>query len=148
MKNLNKVFTLGMIALIIVSVVILIWGFAAGWNEGFEPKAATNVLLGWTYVMVVIAVAAVIIPGAIIAIKNDPKSLVRFGIGIAGCAVLCLIAYVFASGNPAIGLTGMDPSKTELKLTDTILNLTYIVGACAIIAIVAGEIRMAMKDKK
>ena len=137
-----------MIALIIVSVVILIWGFAAGWNEGFEPKAATNVLLGWTYVMVAIAVAAVVIPGVIIAIKNDPKSLVKFGIGIAGCAVLCLIAYVFASGDPAMGLTGMDPSKTELKLTDTILNLTYIVGACAIIAIVAGEIRMAMKDKK
>ncbi len=137
-----------MIALILVSVVILVWGFAAGWNEGFEPKAATNVLLGWTYVMVGLALAAVVIPGVIIAISNDAKSLVKFGIGLAGCAVLCLIAYVFASGAPAMGLTGIEPSAAELKLTDTILNLTYIVGACAIIAIVAGEIRVALKDKK
>lgn len=137
-----------MVGLIVISVVILIWGFAAGWQEGMEPKAATDVLLAWAYVMVGIAIISVVIPGLIIAISNDPKSLVRLGLGLAGVAVLCLVAFLFASGAPAMGLTGLEPSHAELKLTDTILNLTYIVGAASIISIIAGEVRMAMNDKK
>lgn len=137
-----------MIGLIVISVVILIWGFAAGWADGMTPKAATDVLLAWAYIMVGIAVVAVVVPGLIIAIKNDPKSLVKLGIGAAAVAVLCLVAFLFASGKPAMGLTGMEPTAGELKLTDTILNLTYIVGVASIIAIIAGEIRMAMNDKK
>ena len=137
-----------MIGLIIISVAILIWGFAAGWEINNAPKPATNALLAWAYIMVGIAVIAVIVPGLIIAIKNDPKSLVKLGIGLLGVAVLCGISFLLASGAPAMGLTGMEPSAAELKLTDTILNLTYIVGAASIIAIIAGEIRMAVNNKK
>ena len=35
-----------------------------------------------------------------------------------------------------------------LKFTDTILSLTYFAGAAAIIAIIVGEIRLAITNKK
>ena len=136
-----------MVVLIIISLAILVWGFAAGWQIGNDPTAATNALLAWAYVMIGIAIVAVLVPGIIIALSNNPKSIVKILIGIAGVAVLCGIAYALASGAPAMGLTGLEPSAAELKLTDTILNLTYIVGAASIIAIIAGEIRMATKKK-
>ena len=40
------------------------------------------------------------------------------------------------------------PTAGELKLTDTVLNLTYILGAGAIVAIIAGEIISGILNKK
>jgi len=146
MDKYNKIFTWGMIALIAISVGILIWGFSAGWET--NGGVASDVLLDWAYIMVALGIAAIVVVGLVIGIKNDPKSLVKLGIGIGAVAVLCIIAYLFASGKPAIGLTTLEPTAAELKLTDTILNLAYITGAGAILAIIAGEIRIAVTDKK
>ena len=132
-----------MVLLIVVSVVLLVLGFAAGWKEG-----NVDTLLTWTYVMVGLALAAVIIVGLIVGAINDPKSLVRIGLVLVGAAVLCLVSYLLASGAPAIGYTGDPVTPGTLKLTDAILNLTYICGAAAILAIVVGEIRMAIVNKK
>ena len=132
---------------IIVSVILAVWAFTrfGGSGEG----AAVEVLLYLAYAMVVLALVAVLCVGLFIAAKNDPKSLVRIGVGLAGAVVLGLIAYFLASGKPAIGFTGATPpTDGELKLTDTILNLTYILGGAAIVAIVAGEIISALRTKK
>ena len=131
-----------MLGLILVSVAILIAGFLGSWKE-----SSVDLLLKWAYIMVGIAIAVVVI-GLIIGILRNPKSFIGLGIGLVAVAVFCLLAYFFASGTPAIGLTGMEPSAKELKLTDTILNLAYIAGAIAIVSIIAGEIRMAISDKK
>jgi hypothetical protein len=40
------------------------------------------------------------------------------------------------------------PSAPMLKLTDTILYLTYFAGIVAVLAIVVGEIRLAITNKK
>ena len=40
------------------------------------------------------------------------------------------------------------PTAGELKLTDTILNLTYFTGALAILSIIVGEIIKAVRSKK
>ena len=132
---------------IIVSVILAVWAFTrfGGSGEG----AAVEALLYLAYAMVVLALVAVLCVGLFIAAKNDPKSLVRIGVGLAGAVVLGLIAYFLASGKPAIGFTGATPpTDGELKLTDTILNLTYILGGAAIVAIVAGEIISALRTKK
>ena len=63
-------------------------------------------------------------------------------------AVLCFIAFLLAKGNPAMAYNGPEVSAGTLKLTDTILNLTYIVGGAAILAIIVGEVRMAIASKK
>ena len=122
-----------MIALIVVSVGLLIWGFSKDFADN-----AVDVLLYWTYCMLGLAVFSWIVIGLIVGAKNNPKSLVNIGIILVGVAALCLIAYLLAKGDPAVAYNGPAVSAGTLKLTDTILNLTYIVG----------EIRMAIASKK
>ena len=132
-----------MIALIVVSVGLLIWGFSKDFADN-----AVDVLLYWTYCMLGLAVFSWIVIGLIVGAKNNPKSLVIIGIILVGVAALCLVAYLLAKGNPAVAYNGPAVSAGTLKLTDTILNLTYIVGGAAIVAIIVGEIRMAIASKK
>ena len=134
-------------ALLLVSVGLAVWAFTrfGGSGEG----AAVETLLYWAYAMLIIALVAVLCIGLYISATTNPKSLVRIGIAIAAAAVLCLIAYFLASGKPALGFTGATPPTAgELKLTDTVLNLTYILGAGAIVAIIAGEIISGILNKK
>ena len=145
--KLNKIFKWGMVVLILISVAILVWGFSAGFAVGDEALPATNVLLTWAAIMIGIALFCWIVIGLIISVKNDPKSIVKMGIGLVGVAALCLVAFLFAKGNPAIG-TDKVVSAGMLKLTDTILNLTLIAGVGAIVAIIVGEIRLALSNKK
>ena len=133
-------------ALLIISVGLAVWAFT--WFGGSGEDAAVNTLLVWAYVMLGIALVAVLCVGLYISATTDPKSLVRIGIGLGAAVVLCLIAYFLASGAPAIGLTNVVPTERELKLTDTVLNLTYILGAGAILAIICGEVISAIRTKK
>ena len=147
MKNYSKLFKIVMLALVVISIVLLVWGFLAGFeaNDG----RAVEVLLWWAYIILGIAVAAVVIFGLIISAKNDPKSLVRLGIGLLAIAAICFVAYLFAPGKMPLQWTNAKvPTASELKLTDTILNLTYFTGALAIISIIEGEIVMAIRSKK
>jgi hypothetical protein len=125
---------------------VLVWGFLTGFeaNDG----AATNVLLYWAYIVIGIALAAVICVGIYIRATTDPKSLVKLGIVVLGVAVLAGLVYLISPGNTAVGYSGATlPSASELKLTDTILNLAYIVGGCAILSIIVGEVVMAIRKK-
>ena len=147
--KLNKIFKLGMVVLILISVAILIWGFVAGFAT--PDKVAlppTNTLLTWAAIMIGIALFCWIIIGLIISIMNDPKSLVKMGIALLVVAALCLVAFFLAKGNPVPGYTGKPVSAGMLKLTDTILILTAIAGVGAILSIIVGEIRLAIANKK
>ena len=147
MKNYSKLFKIVMLVLVIISVALLVWGFLAGFeaNDG----RAVEVLLWWAYIILGIAAAAVVIFGLIISAKNDPKSLVRLGIGLLVIAAICFIAYLLAPGKmPLQWNNAKVPTASQLKLTDTILNLTYFTGALAIISIIVGEIVMAVRSKK
>ena len=143
--KLNKIFKWGMVALILISIAILVWGFATGFET--NDAKATDVLLNWAYIMLGLALLAWIVIGLIVSVKNDPKSLVKMGIALVGIVALCAVAFLLAKGNPVPG-ANLDASASDLKLTDTILNLTYIVGAGAILAIIVGEIRLAISNKK
>lgn len=145
--KLNKIFKLGMVVLILISVAILVWGFSAGFANGSEALPATNVLLTWAAIMICIALFCWIVIGLIISVKNDPKSIVKMGIALVGIAVVCLVAFLLAKGDPVPG-AAVTATSGELKLTDTILNLTLIAGVGAIVAIIVGEIRLALSNKK
>ena len=145
--KLNKIFKWGMVVLILISVAILVWGFSAGFANGDEALPATNVLLTWAAIMICIALFCWIVIGLIISVKNDPKSIVKMGIVLVGIAAVCLIAYLLAKGDPVPG-AAVTATDGELKLTDTILNLTLIAGVGAIAAIIVGEIRLAIANKK
>ena len=143
--NINKIFKWGMVVLIAISVAILVWGFADGWQP---ENAPVNALLTWAVIMVGLTLFCWVIIGLIKSISNDPKNLVKIGLVLVGAVVLCLVAFLFAKGNPAIGYTGKPVTEGQLKLTDTILNLSYITGVAAIIAIIVGEVRMSTASKK
>ena len=134
-------------ALLLISVGLAVWAFTQFGGSGKE--AAVNTILVWAYVMLAIALIAVLCVGLYVSATTDPKSLVRIGIGLGAAAILCLVAYFLTSGAPAIGFTGTKPpTASELKLTDTVLNLTYILGAGAVGAIIIGEIISAIRTKK
>jgi hypothetical protein len=86
--------------------------------------------------------------GVVIGGINDPKSLLRLGIALLAIAAICFVVYLIAPGTPAQGLITEQPSDGILKLTDTILYLAYILSAAAVIAIIVGEARIAIKNKK
>ena len=141
--KLNKIIKWGMVALIIVSVALLIWGFSKG-----HAGNTVDVLLYWTYAMLGLALFCVIVVGLIVSTINNPKSLIKLGIILVGVAAVCLVAYLLAKGDPAMAYNGPAVTGSTLKLTDTVLNLTYITGGAAILAIIVGEIRMAIASKK
>ena len=133
--------------LIALSVAVLLWGSITGFeaNDG----TATDVLFAWAYVVLGIALVSVICVGLYVTATTNPKGLVKLGVVLVGAAVLFGIAYLLASGAPAIGFSGpTPPSASELKMTDTILNLAYIIGGAAILSIVCGEILIGIRNKK
>ena len=131
--------------LMILSICVLVWG----WVTGFEAKdgAATNVLLYWAYIVLGIALFAVICVGLYVTATTNPKGLVKIGIAVVAAAVLFGICYLLASGAPAINCS-KPTTPGELKLTDTILNLAYLVGGAAILSIIVGEVMMTIRNKK
>lgn len=146
MKNYSKIFKLIMLALLAISVVLLVLGFIVGFEK--NDAKLVDVLFYWTYIMMAIAVVAVVCFGAWIGFKNEgAKMLKKLGIILVGVAAVCLLAYLLAAGKPAVGMLEQ-PSDSTLKLTDTILNLTYICGAGAILSIIVGEIVLAVRNKK
>ena len=133
--------------LIAISVAVLIWGSLIGFeaNDG----AATDVLFYWAYVVLGIALAAVIGIGLYVTATTNPKGLIKIGIALVGAAVVFGLCYLLASGAPAVGFSGAKlPTATELKMTDTILNLAYLVGGAAILSIIVSEVFMTIRNKK
>lgn len=143
--KLNKLFKWCLVVLIVISAALIVWGFSAGFttNDG----QATDVLIYWAYVMVALGLLSWVVLGGIMRVKANPKSLIKGGIVLAGLAVIVLVAYFLAPAHPAFGREGQDAVST-LKLTDTMLNLTYFAGVAAIVAIIAGEIRLAINNRK
>ena len=138
------------LVLIIISVAILVWGFVKGFPATVaDDNGTVDPLLYWAYIVLGIALAFVICLGLYITATTNPKGLVKIGIAVVAAAVLFGICYVLASGDPAVGYSGAKlPTATELKMTDTILNMAYIVGAAAILSIICGEVLMTIRNKK
>ena len=67
-------------------------------------------------------------------------SLLKLGIGLVAIAVIVAGAYLLAPGTPAVGYLGEPVSDGALKLTDTVLNLTYLLMGASLVALVAGWI--------
>lgn len=137
-------------ALMLISIAVVVWGTVVGYPKAIAADNGTvDPLLYWTYLMVLFALGAVILVGLYITIRTDAKKLVKMGIILVGVVVVCLIAYLLASGAPAIGYNGTKiPTPRTLKQTDTVLNLAYFCGGAAILSIIVGEIMAVVRNKK
>ncbi|MBR4774841.1 MAG: hypothetical protein IK008_01930 [Bacteroidales bacterium] len=137
-----------------LSVGVLIWdALIVGWPKsiGDEPEKVKTVdyLLWWGYAVLCMVLVSIVVVGLVIRAITAPKSLIKIGIAIFVAAGLAAVCYVLASGKPLVNYTGTaEPTPFELKITDTILNLIYVVGGAAILSIVVGEVLMAIRNKK
>ena len=118
---------------IVLSCVVLFGNVKMGENEGLVDP-----LLYWAYVLVGVGLIGAI-ASSIIGILDNPKGLKRSLFTLAGIIVVVGIAYLLAPGTH-VDIVGMEPTQATLKMTDTLLNLTYILLGGAIVSIIAGYI--------
>ena len=144
-SNYSKIIKWILLALLVLSIAV----FVGAWIYGFEKNdgVAVDVLFYWTYAMLAIALFSIIIIGGAIGIKNDKKFLWKILAVLGGTAVVVVAVYLISPGAPAVGMLEQPSAKT-LKLTDTILNLTYLVGGLTILSIIVGEIVASIRNKQ
>ena len=141
--KLNKIFTWSMVVLLVVGLALAGWGFGVGFSANdYQP---IDVMLYYAYVLIGLALVAWVVIGGIVMAKDNPKSLLGVALGVVALVVVCLIAYLVASGSP---IAGRDDAASTLKLTDTVLNLIYILAGLTVLAIVVGEIRLSITNRK
>ena len=121
-------------ALFIIGAIISFYGFAVGFESNGD--APVDNMLYCTYAFVGIALAAVLTGVVVIGGINNPKNLLWLFIGLVAIAAIIAVAYFLAPGTPAVGYLGEPVSDATLKLTDTFLNLTYLLCGGAILSLV------------
>ena len=136
---MNKIIKWITWALMIVGVILTILVFAQNGSD-----LSVNLLLYWAYAMVALAIASIVY-GIVRDSIINPKNVKKIGIVLVGAVVLVGLAYVFAPGTPAVGYVGAPVSDGALKLTDTVLNLTYFSVAAAILAVIAAAVMDSVK---
>lgn len=136
---MNKIFKITGWVLDLLGIVFGILAFV---NEG----SSVDLLLRYTYFLFFAAVVIWIGLAIFIAGRNNPKNLLKAAGVVVGIAVLVVLAYVLSAGAPALNVK-TQPTPQWLKLTDTMLLLTYVLGGAAIIAIIVGAVRDAINNK-
>ena len=134
----DKIIKWVLVGLFVVGVILSFLGFAIGFEKA--GNAPVDVMLYCAYAYALIAILAVLFGVVVIGGINNPKSLIKLGIGLVAIAVIVLLAWLLAPGTPAVGYLGEPVSDGTLKLTDTILNLTYLLFGGSLVALVAGWI--------
>ena len=132
-----------LVALFIVGIVFSVYGFIVGFES--NGNAPVDNILYCTYAFVAVAIVAVLFGVVVIGGINNPKSLLKLLLGVVAIAAVIAVAYFLAPGTPAVGYLGEPVSDMTLKLTDTILNLTYFLCGGAILSLVAGWIITATR---
>ena len=128
-------------ALMAVSLVLVGIFFFGGFVEGtagtsLAEPLITDTILNWAIVLFVIAAFfAVVFP--LVFIAGNLKSAKRLGIVLVVGAILIFISSRLASDEVLnlIQYTGPDNVPRTLKIVDTLIIFTYILGVGAIISI-------------
>ena len=134
----EKIIKWVLVALFILGVVFSFYGFAVGFES--NGNAPVDTMLYCAYASAAIAILAVLFGVVVIGGINNPKSLLWLFVGLVVIAAIVAGAYLLAPGTPAVGYLGEPVSDGTLKLTDTILNLTYLLFGGSILALIAGWI--------
>lgn len=119
------------------------WCLASG---DAQNTASVDVLLKYAYVLMIAAVVVLLGLTIVKAAVNDPKGLIKAIIFIVIAAALVGVVYAVSAGSPALNVKEQ-PSAFMLKMTDTMMLLTAILGVGAVCAIIYGVINNAIKSK-
>ena len=129
--------------LFVVGIVLSVYGFIVGWPTDDQKWDTSlhfpvDLILWGAYAFAGITILAVIFGVFVIGGINNPKTLVGLLIGVIVIAAVVGGAWMLAPGTPAIGYMGDPVSDFNLKLTDTMLSLTYLIFGAAIVSLIVG----------
>ncbi len=132
-------------ALNILKFILLILGVVALMPMLFVDINSVDMILDYTYVLFAIAVAAAIVMTAVNFGKSNNNS--KIGIIVFGLLIVAaVVAYFTASSEPVTLADGtVEDSLFALKLTDTLLYVTYAAFAAVVVLLIGGEIRNSIK---
>ena len=147
----SKITSIVLYVLMGVSVILAGWFFFGGFVEGTkgtniaEPNNTAWILI-WAVVLFVIAALVALIFPAVFYIMN-PRHIVRNIIFLGVVALVIFISYQLASDEilNLVNYNGPDNVPGTLKLADTGLFVTYLLGAVAFLLIIFSEIYRAFK---
>lgn len=129
--------------LLVVSAILVIAG-AVTFVDG-EENTTLNLMLGWSFAMILLTIALTIIM-PLVAVFQNPKSAVRSLIGLGVIVVVFLVSYALASDEPIKLANGnIIDNSFELKFSDMALYATYIAFAGVILSILYGELYKVFK---
>ena len=139
----DKIIKWLLLALFIVGAVFSFYGFAVGFDSNAD--APVDNMLYCAYIYAGIAILAVLTGVVVIGGINNPKTLLKLLGGLVVVAAVIAGAYFLAPGTPAVGYLGEPVSDMTLKLTDTMLNLTYLLCGGAVVALFVGAVVSAIR---
>ena len=105
-----------------------------------------DIVLFWAYALVIAAIVLVVVL-SIINMAGNKKSLKRTGFLLLIAVVLIGLSYLLASGDPIAVNMDVQPTHATLKMTDTLLNLSYALVVIALLALVWGSVRNLIKNR-
>jgi hypothetical protein len=147
MWKANKFVNILLWVLALISVGLCIWAFvgSGATTEQAEMMAAINPMLIWSYVLVgIAAVLTVFLP--IPQVIENPKSAIGIAVGILAFALVVVISYLFASGEPLNFNPGHPPvSEGTIKFTDVNLISVYIMLSATILVTIGASIANVLK---
>ena len=139
----DKIIKWVLVALFIVGIVFSVYGFLVGFES--NGNAPVDNILYCAYAFAAIALLAVVLGVVVIGGINNPKSLLKLVLGLVVIGAIVAVAYVLAPGTPAVGYLGDPVSDGTLKLTDTVLNLTYFTFGISVLSLVIGWVVGAIR---
>ncbi len=137
----NKLLKYFSYVLLAVSAIIAIYFYMDTASD-----ARTVALLNWTYILFGLAiVAALVLP--LFNMFGNPKAVKRSIRNLVIVVVVCGAAYLLASGDPVPVSAAVKTTPADFKMTDTLLIITYVLTAAAILAIIAGSIVNIIRNR-
>ena len=136
------------IALMVIGAVLGIYTWmVTGQAEGAEAQVtAIDPLFIWTYILVAIAVLAVIIVPLPYMISNI-GTMKKFGVGVLALGIVFLVVFLMAGDNPLPFIDGAASKNEWSKWADVNILAMYIMTGFAILAIVASGIKGIFSSK-
>lgn len=150
MKNKNllikRISQIVGVSAIVISVV-LAFLFYINIKEPKTLSSFINILMNWTIIMVVLAIAFAFLIGPIVSIISNPKSLIKGLISVGVLVVIVVIAYTLSSGDITTVHLNYEIAnlQSQLIFTETGLITFYIMGGITVLAVIVAEVMNIFK---
>ena len=125
-----------------ISAVLLVLFFTSPHDTASDP--IVNTYLYWTYILFFVALVLLVV-FQLIQIFSTKRGIINFVLLLVGIAVLVGLSFVLAKGGPVN--TSVAYTESVSKFSDAALNLTYILGGAAIVALLWSIIRNAITNR-